>query len=317
MRLPAVLAPLSLLLVLGFSAAAVAQSALPETPPDAKPGECFGFVYVPPLYNTREEQVLVSAASEHLKPTPARYEYVEETVTLPAGKRHKVVTPAVTETVEKTIKVAGGSRKVVVPATYRTVQETQTVETGTVLKASKRLGADDADGEAICLVDGPTAQRTINKRVVDRPASTRTVSEPAREKVVKRRKVVTPAVTELVDIPARTITRRVQKLVEPAGQQAVPVPARYQAVTHRELVSPGRTEWRRVLCDTNFTPALIQQLQLAMRDKAGYTGPVDGRLNAAVASSVRQYQEREGLPTGGLGLETLDRLGVSAVSVNP
>lgn len=299
---------LTALSALLFAGSAAAQLGLPETPPDAKPGECYGLVYVAPQFRSSEESKLIVAASERIETVPAVYEMVEEKVTLPAGKRRKVVTPAVTETVEETVVVLGQKRQVAVPATYKTVSEQITVAQGTQLKPSKLL--DSSEGAAICLVEGPTTRQTVQKRVVDRPASTRLVETAASERVVKRKKVITPAVTELVPVGERTITRRVKRLVTPAATRAVPVPARYETVTRHEIDKPARAEWQRVLCETNFTPALVQSLQEALKREGLYKGPAHGDMNAQTTSAVRLYQERNQLPTGGLSLTTLERLGV-------
>ena len=294
---------------LGCAAVASAQlDALPETPPDAKPGECYGLVYVPPQYNIREDSLLVAQASERIEATPPVYEYVDEQVVIPAGKRRKILTPAVTETTEETVTVPGAQRRVAVPATYKTVTEQVTTEQGAVLKPGQPFAGQE--GGAICIVDQPTAQQTVKKRVVDRPAGSKLVSTPERERVVKRKKVITPAVTEWVEVPARTVTKRVKKVIVPAGTTAVPVPAQYQTVQRRELVTQARAEWQRVLCETNFTPALVQSLQEALHREGVYKGPSHGNMNAQTASAVRLYQERNALPTGGLGLSTLEHLGV-------
>lgn len=292
-----------------FVGAAAAQLGLPETPPDAKPGECYGLVYVPPQFRSSEASKLVAAASERIETVPAVYEMVDEKVTLPAGKRRRVVTPAVTETVEETVVVPSQKRQVAVPVTYKTVSEQVTVAQGAQLKTSKLL--DSSEGAAICLVEGPTTRQTVQKRVVDRPASTRLVQTAASERIVKRRKVITPAVTELVPVGERTITRRVKKLVTPATTRAVPVPARYETVTRHEIDKPARAEWQRVLCETNFTPALVQSLQEALKREGIYKGPAHGDMNTQTAAAVRLYQERKQMPTGGLSLTTLESLGVS------
>ena len=304
------LRPLCLLAAgLLFGGPAVAQlDVLPEPPANAQPGECYGLVYVPPLYRRIEESQLVTPASERLEVVPAQYEYVNEPVTLPAGKRRKIVKPAVTETYEQTVTVPGASRRVAVPATYKTVTEQVTVAQGAVMKPGKTF--EGQEGGALCLVEQPTAQQTVKKRVLDRPASTRLVEQPAREKVVRRKKVLEPAVTELVDMPERTITRRVKRLVAPETTRSVRVPAQYETVVRKEITAPARAEWQRVLCETNVTPSLVQSLQEALRREGAYRGVANGQLNPQTASAVRLYQERHELPTGGLSLATLDHLGV-------
>ena len=302
-------ASFALAATLGSGLALAPLTALPETPPDAKPGECYGLVYVPPQYRATEESVLVAGSTERMEPVAAQYEYVDETVVVPAGKRRKIIKPAVTETIEETVTVPGASQRVAVPATYKTVTEQVTVEQGAVLKPGQLF--EGQEGGAICIVDQPTTQQTVKKRVLDRPASSRLVSTPERERLVKRKKVIEPAVTDWVPVPERTVTRRVKKLVAPATTRVVRVPAQYQTVQRRELLTQARAEWQRVLCETNFTPALVQSLQEALKREGVYKGPAHGQMNPQTASAVRLYQERNALPTGGLGLSTLGHLGVS------
>lgn len=313
------------LLIAAFTAlwsgvAAALPDSLPEPPADAQPGECYGLVYVPPQFVVHEEQVQTVAASERQEKVPAVYETVYETVTLPATRRRKVITPAVVEVEEETVAVPARERRIKVPARYRTVSETVTLETGLVMKPGKPLPGQN-DGP-LCLVEVPTEQKVVQKTVLDRAASTRTVTVPASEKTVKRRKVLQPAVTEWVPVPERTIQRKVKKLVTPETTRTVVVPASYGMVKRREQVGPAHAEWQRVLCETNFTPALVQALQEALKREGEYQGPANGSMNRQTSAAVRRYQERNELPTGGLGLSTLAHLGVSlsegqALSLRP
>ena len=49
-------------------------------PPNAKPGECYARVFVPPTYKTETAQVITREASERVEIIPARYEKVTEQV---------------------------------------------------------------------------------------------------------------------------------------------------------------------------------------------------------------------------------------------
>ncbi len=46
-------------------------------PPNAKPGECYARVFVPPRYQTVTQRVLSRQASERVETIPAKYEEVE------------------------------------------------------------------------------------------------------------------------------------------------------------------------------------------------------------------------------------------------
>ncbi len=80
----------------------------PLLPPNAKAGECYARVLVPPRYETSTEQMLKTAASTRIETNPAQF----ETVTV-----RNVVTPARSRTVE-------------IPATYQTVTGRKLVKDG-------------------------------------------------------------------------------------------------------------------------------------------------------------------------------------------
>jgi hypothetical protein len=55
-------------------------------PPNAKPGECYARVYVPPAYKSTEERMLKREASEKVEVIPAKYE-----TEFPAGSASRSV----------------------------------------------------------------------------------------------------------------------------------------------------------------------------------------------------------------------------------
>ncbi|MDP3857900.1 MAG: peptidoglycan-binding domain-containing protein [Stagnimonas sp.] len=283
---------------------------LPEPPADARPGECYGLVYVPPGYSSRSERVEIAPAGERIEVVPAVYEWVEETRRLPAGRVRRIVTPAKFETIEETVAVPARRREVPVPASYRTVEERLPGEPRTVLKPGRGLPGQE-DAAIFCLVEAPGSEQLIERRVLVRPAGSRTVTEPAGSKRIRRQKLIEPAVTEWVDAPARTVTRRVKQLVTPAGERRVPVPAQYAERVHRVLTTPGHAEWQPILCADNLSPSLLRELQRRLSDQGYYRGPIDGRLGGATAQAIRQFQTIEELPAGPLSAQTLQALGLT------
>lgn len=307
MRALPMLLPLAMLVA---TPAARAESApLPEPPSNARPGDCYGLLYVPPVYETRTETVEIEPAGERIETVPAVYEWVEETQQVPARRIRRIVQPAKVETVEETVEVPARTRQVPVPATYRTVQERVPGEMVTVLKPGKGLPGQDQDG-IFCLVEAPGSERVIEKRELVKPASSRSVTVPASSKVVRKSKVIEPAVTEWVELPPRTITRKVKKLVTPATTRRVPTPAKFGDVVRRVVTTPGHAEWQPILCADNLTPALLREVQRRLADKGLYEGAIDGRLGRGTDQAIRQFQTIEELPAGPLSVPTLQALGV-------
>ena len=120
----------------------------------------------------------------------------------------------------------------------------------------------------------------------------------------------TPASVRRVEIPAKYETKRVQRLVNDAREVRTAIPAVTDTVTRRIKVSDESLEWRSVLCEINMTTSMIQDVQRAL-SKAGYApGAIDGVLGSQTMTAVDRFQRARGLPTGGLTMDTLKKLGV-------
>ncbi len=289
-------------------------------PPKAKPGECYSRVTIPAQYATKTEQVLKSGASERVEIIPAKYGWVEETVMVtPATEKVIEVIPASYRTVEERVMVKPPSETIVaVPATYRTETEQQLVSAATTMwKAGvSEPGAPtkmSESGEIMCLVEVPAVYRTVTRKVVDTPATTKTVTIPAEYTTVKRKELVKEASVRKEVIPAVYKTVKVQKLLSPAQTRRIPIEAEYQTVTRQEKVSDAKVEWSRVVCKANSDTQLIRSVQQALQKAGHHPGPIDGRLGAQTLSAVRSFEHSNGLAIGSSGAipyTTLEALGL-------
>ncbi len=283
-------------------------------PPNAKPGECYARVFVPPTYKTETARVLRREASERLETTPAKYEWAEERVEVQGPSESVEVVPATYEWVEERVLVRPAtSRTEVVPSVYETVTE-RVIDTPAHTVWKKGRGPleriDHATGEIMCLVEVPATYKTVKKRVLKTPSATRTVEVPAEYKTLKKRVMKTPPQTKVVKIPPKYKTLKVRRVATPAQTRSIPVPAEYQWVSKQVKVTEGKMAWRPVLCETNTTTQAVESLQRALQ-KAGYNpGTIDGVIGSKTRSALEAYQRAKGLPVGGLTLDTLKSLGV-------
>lgn len=284
-------------------------------PPDARPGECFARVLVPEVYESSEERVLVRAASHRIEVIPARYEMVEETVLKKEESQRLEVVPATYEWAEERVLVKPASKKLVeVPAEYVDVQEQVLVSPARTYWKKGRgpvERVDNATGEIMCLIEEPAVYKTVTRREVKTPASTREVEVPAEYETVKRQVVKTPASTRSITIPAEYETVKVRKLVQPEQEKRIEIPAEYRTVTKRQMVEESYLEWRPVVCETNMTTAGVRELQRALRDAGHDPGPIDGVYGKLTQNAVKSFQATKGLASGGLTLATVEALGVS------
>ncbi len=289
---------------------------------------------IPAKYELTEEKVLVKEASSKLIEIPAVYETVTEKVLVkPATTEWKkgrgpveridgstgeimclVEIPAVYKTVSKRIlkspsttkkveipaeykveKVSklvtpSKEKKIEIPATYETV--TKRVKTADekvmwALKGSNVGGNAKATGSTLCLKEVAAVYKTVEQKKVKTPAATKVVEVPAEYKVVKKRKLVSPAIEKKIEIPAIT-----------------------EVVSKKVKVAEESMQWRPVLCETNMTNTTITEIQRALK-KAGHNpGTIDGVIGRQTMVAVDSFQRANGLPRGGLTMQTLEKLGV-------
>jgi hypothetical protein len=283
-------------------------------PPNAKPGECYARVYVPPTYKTTEERVLKKEASEKVEVIPAKYDWAEERVLAKESSQRLEVVPATYGWKEETVLVKPESTRLeTVPAVYKTTTE-EILESPAQTVWKKGRGPveklDNATGEIMCLVEIPAKYRKVTKTVMEKPPTTTEVKIPAEYKTVRRQVMLTPPTTRTVEIPAEYSTVKVRKLVAPPEEKRIQIPAEYQMVTKVEKTSEGRMEWRQILCETNLTRGVIQSIQEALKNAGHDPGPIDGVLGSQTMRALREYQQKKGLPVGSITYETAQSLGV-------
>lgn len=289
---------------------------------------------IPAKYEWKEEKVLVKEASAKLIEVPAMYESVTEKVLVtPATTEWKkgrgpverldgstgeimclVEIPAVYNTVEKRVlKSPSSTKKVEIPAEYKiekvrklvtASQEKKTEIPATYENVTKRIktadekvmwalkgsnagGTGKATGSTLCLKEVPAVYKTVKQKKVKTPAATKVVEVPAEYKVVKKRKLASPATEKKIEIPAKT-----------------------QLVSKKVKVTEESMQWRPVLCETNMTGTTITDIQRAL-SKAGHNpGAIDGVIGRQTMVAVDAFQRANGLPRGGLTMQTLSKLGI-------
>jgi hypothetical protein len=287
----------------------------PLLPPDAKPGQCYTRLFVPPQYESRKEELIAVDSSDHLEVSPPQFEWVEEQVLVKEESEQIEVIPATYKEVTEEVMVKPAWQEFeVVPAEFETVEEQVLVrEAYTTWKKGRGPveKLDASTGEIMCLVEVPAEYQTIKRRKLKIPPSTRVIEHPAEYKTVKKQVVEKPAETRVSKTPAKYITVKVQKQVAPAKTDKTRVPEEVLTVERTVKVSDGRVEWRQILCETNMTRDVIADVQAALQELKLYRGPVDGSLGPMTMASVRAFQREKNLASGQLTIETLEALGVT------
>ncbi len=244
---------------------------------DRATGEVMCLVEIPAQYRTITKRVMVSPPTTKRISIPAEYKTVTVRKMVTPPQERVINIPEQYQTVTKTAKISDA--------------ETYWCTVGTNGKSCKagsgKVGK--ATGDVLCLNAKPAQYKTVTKRVVATPATTKRVSIPARYKTVK-----------------------VRKLVSPPAERRVTIPASYQTVTRTEKVSDGHMEWMPVLCQVNMTRDKIKEIQMALKKAGYYRGPIDGIVASQTIGAMRKFQDAKGLTaTRFLTMETINALGVN------
>jgi hypothetical protein len=299
---------------MAFTAGQSLAEEFPLLPPNAKAGECYTRIYVPPQYETKTEELVVADGTEHVEVVPAEFKWVEKKVLVKEESEKVEVIPATFTTVTEEVVVTPETAVLeVIPAEYETVEEKVLIrEAYTTWKTGRGpiQKIDASTGEIMCLVEVPAEYKVVKRRKLVKPAETRTVLQPAVLKTVEKQVVDKPAETKVTKVPAEYITVKVQELVTEARPERSPIPAEVVEVERIVKIADGGLEWKQILCETNMTREVVANIQNALKEQGVYRGPIDGSIGPMTMNAVRAYQKSKNLASGQLTMETLDALGV-------
>jgi len=275
--------------------------------------------------------------------TPAEYRSGERRVLVKEGSERIEVTPAVYETVQERVLVKEASSQVVdVPAVYRTESESVLVEPARSIWKTEGCGlverVENTTGDVMCLVEVPARYETLTKTVLDKPATTKTISVPAEYDTIEVKRLVTPAGEKRVEIEPeyRTVQTRTKiadagffwlaKDESPdaeatwSGQEACLVerPAEFETVTRQIVAKPAVTEitevparYRTMEVARLVAPANERRIEIPARTKT-VTSQVqvapsrlewrkvlcEANMTPRIISSLQRALQREGFDPG-------------------
>ena len=281
---------------------------------NARPGECFAEVLVPAEYEMAAEEVMVKEASQRIEIIPAEYEWVEEEVLIKGASEKLEIIPAEYEDVTEEVMVKPASVKVTeVAAKYEWIEEEILIEPGRVEWKEGRgpiEKIDNLSGDIICLVKIPPKYDVIKKKVLVEDATTEEVDIPAEYEKVTKTVMVKPPSTKTVDIPAEFKNLRVKRLKKSEERKVVDIPAEYKTIERKVVVSEGGPEWRRILCETNMDEPMVTKIQEQLNSLGYNIGKPDGALGPKTYNAIEKYQKENNLPTGGITIKTLKKMGI-------
>lgn len=315
--------------------------ALGDAPANPRPGACYSQVIEPPKFRTVVEQVREKGSREVRVIEPV-YRTVKERILVQEATEREVEVAPTFKTVQEEVVVQPAYEKLeVTPPVFRQVREEVIVDPEPTRQTRRVVRTTEVTSWQPPSYALKAGERVIDQRAVDgfllvvRPQTvvTNTGAAP-RKQVITRQELVEPARTRKVTVPAETrmVTRRV--IDQEASVRIERVPEKFIEVERRELVTPERrviieasdttrdveTEvlmegsrlvWAEILCENVSTAGTLRSVQEQLFNRGLYTGPIDGASSPSFRDAVTEYQEEEGLATGGLTIETIRALGVS------
>jgi hypothetical protein len=213
----------------------------------ATPGMCYHEHFRPASYETVDQQVLVSDATEQVDVTAPEYRWIDKQVLVKEASSRMVQVPAVYEWTEETI--------VDQPA-HTTWQK----GSGPIQRI------DQSTGEIMCLVEVPATYKTVRKRNLKTAATTKRIDIPAEYKTVKVRELQAAPREMKTQIPAAYRTVKVTKKLADASFVWHEVHNRKEPATTRTGVKICLTEtpdrYKTVSRKVVRTPAASRNIEI-------------------------------------------------------
>jgi hypothetical protein len=115
---------------------------------------------------------------------------------------------------------------------------------------------------------------------------------------------------EKIFIPAEYETIEKVVLKRHARKVLVEIPPKYKTIKTKKLIEKGgKPIWVEVMCPESLNEIVISQVQLALKGRKFYKGPISGRLDKATLTALEKFQKDSSLPLGKLNKQTIEALG--------
>ncbi len=188
--------------------------------PDAKSGECYAKVLVPPVYRTETVDVVVKEATESLTIIPAKYTSSSERVQIKEASSELTAIQPEFEEISKKVQISEAETMWVRDSLKGNV----VVSAGTLADlTSSGINVDDAKpGQCFYEHHKPGTFKTSQERIL------------------------TEAATETLEVvPAEFSTSEKQVMIKAASKRLVEVPAVFKTVEEKVLLEPAKSVWKK------------------------------------------------------------------------
>lgn len=235
-----------------------------DYPRDAHAGQCFAQVRTAPVFESYQEQIVVSPGRVEKRHVPARYEWSERRVLVSPERTVRHLIRATYRSVTETVVVSPATTHIeTIAPVYDTVSEKVMVHPAHTEWRRTYVGPDGVlppgayvrpTGEVVCLIEVPAEYAKVQRQVLREPGRTIETPVPAVTQLVTRQVIDQPAHEVVEQVPAVYGAEKFRRLVAGARTETVHVPPTFASHTKQRQVSEGGLEWRLVDCDTKGAP---------------------------------------------------------------
>ncbi len=279
-RMKTLVSLVSSIIVVGAGSVSANQTS--DVLPEAKSGECYAKVLVPPVYRTDTISAVIKEATEKLTIIPAKYSSTTERVLVKEESTTLTAVQPEFEEVEKKVQVAAAETRWVRDSLKGEIS----VSAGTMADlASSGINVDEATpGQCYYEHFKPGSFKTSEERILTSAATESLDVVPAEFTTSEKRVMTKAASKRLVEVPAVFKTVEEKVLIEPAKSVwkkgtgpimkidhatgeimcLVDVPAVYETVSKRALAAPPLTT--SVVVPAEFDEISVQSVKSAARE---------------------------------------------------
>lgn len=298
-----------------FSVSLLSVIALTSAPVAAETAHqdaiCASQVLAPALFHRSTQAITVYEASTGYTTTPVQMGYGEHKVKIADAYVEYEIIPAKFGEVTETVEIERERIEIeTLPATYRTDTKRVKVKDSTQRwnpNCAAVLTAEQPVAES-CLLTVPAEYTTVTREVIDSPARTVKRIIPARTQTVTRKVLLEPAKVVRHEIPAVYTSINLARVEQPPKVIITQQPAKTQTIPVEQTLRAASLVSMPALCEDSISPTTIEKLQYRLQQQGYYPDEPDGFLGPKTRAALTQYQEANGLASGAITLETLQKL---------
>lgn len=269
-------------------------------------------VLAPAAYQAATTRVTVQEASTNYTMQPPVMGYGEKKIKIAAGYVEYDIIPARFKEVIETVEVERERIEVVTePPVYRTETRRVKVKDATLRwnpACSPVIATEGANVPGHCLIEIPAEYQEITRQVIETPARTYKKVIPAKIREVTRKILVSPAKVVRREIPPQYTTVKQARVEQAPRILSEQVAEQTSDLPVANKIRPERIVTRPALCEDSLVTADILRLQQHLQHLGYYQGSPDGALGPKTRTALTRYQEDNGLASGAITLETVQKL---------